>query len=106
METRDTANNSKVARRLFLFDPDSQITLNDATDGKMFVSTAVAETGYMWQTSSNLANQDITVSVNWANHFGNRFHESHLLLNRVKPYPVQFKEIEEDGILAAEKYVI
>jgi hypothetical protein len=51
VETRDVANNSRIARRLVLFDDKSDITLNTRPDGKLYVSSAVAETGYRWQTS-------------------------------------------------------
>jgi len=50
MTVSDNANNSRIARRVVLYDNASKITLN--TDKPLFVSSAVAETGYTWQTPS------------------------------------------------------
>ncbi|XP_060570888.1 angiopoietin-1 receptor-like [Ruditapes philippinarum] len=103
METRDFANNSRIARRLVLFDDQSDITLNENPDGKLYVSSAVNETGYMWQTSSE--GNDVTIDVAWSNHFINRIIEDNKLLYRVDSYPIQFKEIEDDGIRSSQKFV-
>ncbi|XP_053393446.1 uncharacterized protein LOC123564849 [Mercenaria mercenaria] len=103
VETRDIANNSRTSRRLVLFDDQSEITLNENLDGKLYVSSAVAETGYKWQTASE--GEDIVIKVNWANHFVNKIHEDNMLLNAVASYPIQFKEIQDDGLLFSMKYV-
>ncbi|XP_060583179.1 uncharacterized protein LOC132739481 isoform X2 [Ruditapes philippinarum] len=103
METRDFANNSRIARRLVLFDDQSDITLNENPDGKLYVSSAVNETGYMWQTSSEW--NDVTIDVAWSKHFINKIIEDNKLLYRVDSYPIQFKEIEDDGILYSQKFV-
>jgi len=50
MRVSDVANNSRIARRFFLYDDTSAITLND--EKPLFVSSAVAETGYAWQMPS------------------------------------------------------
>ncbi|XP_060601820.1 uncharacterized protein LOC132755046 [Ruditapes philippinarum] len=103
VETRDFANNSRIARRLVLFDDQSDIILNENPDGKLYVSSAVNETGYMWQTSSE--GNDVTIDVAWSNHFINRLIEDNKLLYRVDSYPIQFKEIQDDGILYSQKFV-
>ena len=50
MTVSDNMNHSRVARRVVLFDNTSQITLDPHKP--LFVSSAVAETGYTWQTQS------------------------------------------------------
>lgn len=52
METRDTANNSRIARRFVLYDNRSEITLNEEPDSQLYISSAVQETGYQWQTTT------------------------------------------------------
>lgn len=104
MEARDNANNSRIARRLVLFDDMSDITLNDnKTDGKLYVSSAVEETGYMWQTT--VQGGTVHIDVVWENHFINEIIEDNYLLNVVEPYPVQFKELQDDGLLSSQKFV-
>ena len=106
LEARDKANNSKTARRLVLYDPFSNVSIStDSTTGDvrtLFVSSAVKETGYMWQTAVN-NDSKITIDVTWSGHFRNTFHEDNLLLNKVKPYPIQFDDLELDGILNSRK---
>ena len=51
MEIRDTANNSRTARRFVIYDNKSEITINTNNDGKFFVSSADASNGYTWQTT-------------------------------------------------------
>ena len=53
MNIADVANNSRNARRFVLYDPSSQITVDEKRP--LIVSSAVAETGYSWQTPSNNA---------------------------------------------------
>ncbi|XP_053393450.1 uncharacterized protein LOC123562440 isoform X2 [Mercenaria mercenaria] len=103
VEIRDTANNSRIARRLVLFDDQSEITFNERPNGKLYVSSAVEETGYKWQTVAK--GQDVTFEVSWKNYFINKIMEENMLLNSVDPYPTQFKEIEDDGVLFSKKYV-
>ncbi|KAL3832082.1 hypothetical protein ACJMK2_023760 [Sinanodonta woodiana] len=100
LQATDKANNSKIARRLVLYDSLSNISLNEDT---LFVSSAVNETGYMWQTSKNGTKTEYTVQ--WTNHFFNKFISDGKLLNKVSAYPIQFQEIQNDGILKSEKFV-
>ena len=51
METRDTANNTRIARRFVIYDNKSEITINTNNEGKFFVSSADASNGYTWQTT-------------------------------------------------------
>lgn len=50
METRDIANNSRIARRLVLYDNTSTVSV--MSDHALYVSSAVEETGYVWQTAT------------------------------------------------------
>ncbi|KAK3603166.1 hypothetical protein CHS0354_042998 [Potamilus streckersoni] len=103
LQASDMANNSKIARRLFLYDPFSNISLNEEEDSKLFVASAVPETGYIWQTAKNGTNTEITVE--WTNHFANKFISDGKWLNKVEDYPIQFQDIERDGILRSLKFV-
>ena len=51
METRDLSNNSRIARRFVLYDDTSDITVG--TEDRLYFTTAMAETGYKWQTTSD-----------------------------------------------------
>lgn len=51
METRDLANNSRIARRFVIFDDKSNITVNRDESKNLFVSSADVANGYTWQTS-------------------------------------------------------
>lgn len=51
MEARDNANNSRIARRFVIFDQASAIILNTENSGKLYVSSANADTDYKWQTT-------------------------------------------------------
>jgi len=55
MNIADVANNSRNARRFVLYDNSSQISLDE--ERPLFVSSAVAETGYSWQTPSKNASR-------------------------------------------------
>ncbi|XP_053381408.1 uncharacterized protein LOC128549125 isoform X2 [Mercenaria mercenaria] len=101
--TRDHANNSRIARRLVLFDNKSEITFNEDPEVRLYVSSAVAETGYMWQTAAK--GKDVRIDVHWQNHFINKIHEDNMLLSSVEPYPMQFKEIQDDNLLFSQKFV-
>ncbi|WAR10657.1 FGFR1-like protein [Mya arenaria] len=116
----DMANNTKVARRLVLFDNSSEITLTKPGlsakmpdsedienmvfgDGGLYIVSAIKETGFMWQTSDN--GSQSRIEINWNNHFVNKLYDKGKLLNKVLPYPTQFLDLEDDGILRSKKYV-
>ncbi|XP_053373169.1 uncharacterized protein LOC123532025 [Mercenaria mercenaria] len=118
LQASDKANNSKIARRLVLYDNDSMITLTkpgfisdkpmkvsemSLGDGGMHITSAIPETGYMWQTSKNGTKTRIV--LNWENHFVNKIYEDEKLLNKVLKYPTQFADLQDDGILRSKKYV-
>ncbi|KAK3603169.1 hypothetical protein CHS0354_043002, partial [Potamilus streckersoni] len=103
LQAADKANNSKICRRLVLYGPNSSISLSSDDDKKMFVSSAVPETGYMWQTTK--VGNKTEIRVQWKNHFVNEFISDGKLLNKVKPYPLQFLDIQKDGILHSSKFV-
>ncbi|KAL3832122.1 hypothetical protein ACJMK2_023795 [Sinanodonta woodiana] len=103
LQAADRANNSKIVRRLVLYSPTSTISLNPNKNFRIFVSTAVPGTNYMWQTATDGDKKNITVV--WVNHFINKLIEDGNLLNKVNPYPIQFQEIQEDGILSSSKFV-
>ncbi|KAL4222693.1 hypothetical protein ACF0H5_018734 [Mactra antiquata] len=104
VEARDVSNNSRITRRFVLYDNVSTIELNDEPDRKLYISSAVEETGYMWQTTASDGNK-IRIDVKWMKHFANHFHEDNKLLNEVLDYPIQFKDLEDDGLLSVKKYV-
>lgn len=117
LQASDQANNSKIARRLVLYDADSEITLSKPNrflsgeainvtaismgDGGMHVTSAIPETGYMWQTSSDGSKTHIVLE--WENHFANKIYDSEKLLNLVLAYPTQFAELKDDGVLRSTK---
>ncbi|KAL3832350.1 hypothetical protein ACJMK2_024002 [Sinanodonta woodiana] len=103
LQAVDKANNSKIARRLFLYAPTSNISLNTRDDGRLYISSAEKETGYMWQTTK--AGQTTEVKVEWKNHFINKFISEGKLLNKVNAYPIQFQDIQREGILQSSKLV-
>ncbi|XP_052278483.1 LOW QUALITY PROTEIN: uncharacterized protein LOC127876968 [Dreissena polymorpha] len=119
LQTSDKANNSKIARRLVLYDNESSITLTKpglaygmpdleqvmAVRKVMVESTssAIRETGYMWQTSQNGTNTTLVFS--WMSHFVNKIHDDGKLLNTILPYPTQFQDLEDDGVLRSKTYV-
>ncbi|XP_052812776.1 uncharacterized protein LOC128240261 isoform X2 [Mya arenaria] len=116
----DMANNTKIARRLVLFDDSSEITITkpglltkmpDAEDveqmvvgdGGLYIVSAIKDTGFLWQTSEK--NSKSRIEINWENHFINKLHDDGKLLNKVLPYPTQFQDLEDDGVLRSKKYV-
>jgi hypothetical protein len=116
LQVSDKANNSKIARRLVLYDNDSFITLTKPAfnpnmsidvsdikigDGGMHVITAIPETGYMWQSSNH--DTKTRIVLNWENHFVNRIYDQDKLLNRVLTYTAQFVEIQNEGDLIRKK---
>jgi hypothetical protein len=52
VETRDKANNSRIARRFVLYDNKSEITVSQEAGRQLYISSAVQETGYTWQTKT------------------------------------------------------
>ncbi|XP_052246347.1 uncharacterized protein LOC127855048 [Dreissena polymorpha] len=103
VEVRDFSNNSRIVRRFVMFDATSSVSLNNKTT-KLYVSSAVEETGYAWQSPATTGNQ-VTVSVAWHNYFVNHVHEDGLFLGEIETFPIQFKEIEDDGVLFSRKFV-
>ncbi|XP_071102429.1 uncharacterized protein [Haliotis cracherodii] len=89
LEASDRANNSRYARRLFLYDNVSNVTTND--NDPLFISSAAADTGHTWQ-----ANVDAEVVVEWGGHFANDVHDKGNFLNEVLEYPTQFADIEKE----------
>jgi hypothetical protein len=119
LQVSDKANNSKIARRLVLYDNDSSITLTKPAfnpympinvsdikigDGGMHVITAIPETGYIWQTSNE--KNKTRIVLNWKNHFVNTIYDQGKLLNRVLKYPTQFADLQDDGVFRSKKFVI
>ena len=45
----------------------------------------------------------VDVSVKWNGHFVNQIHEQGQILAEIEQFPVQFKDIEDDGILMSKK---
>ncbi|KAH3833710.1 hypothetical protein DPMN_107023 [Dreissena polymorpha] len=118
LQTSDKANHSKIARRLVLYDNESSITLTKPGlayrmpdleqviamkegDGGIYVASAIKETGYMWQTFQNGTN--MTLVFSWVSHFVNKIHDDGKLLNTILPYPTQFQDLEDDGVLRSKK---
>ncbi|XP_052812774.1 uncharacterized protein LOC128240260 isoform X2 [Mya arenaria] len=116
----DMANNTKIARRLVLFDNSSEITITKpglltkmpnaedveqmvVGDGGFYIVSAIKETGFMWQTSEN--DTESRIEIHWENHFVNDLYDKGKLLNKVLPYPIQFLDLEDDGILRSKKFV-
>ncbi|XP_067649446.1 ephrin type-A receptor 5-like [Haliotis asinina] len=89
LEASDLANNSCYARRLFLYDDASNVSVS--VDDPLFISSAAAATNYRWQASLNA-----DVVVNWTGHFSNQVHHKSNLLNAVADYPPQFTDIERE----------
>ncbi|KAH3868703.1 hypothetical protein DPMN_031855 [Dreissena polymorpha] len=82
-QASDKANNFKIARRLVLYDNESIITLTkpglaygmpdleqvmaiEEGEGGIYVTSAIKETGYMWQTLQNGTN--MTLVFSWVSH--------------------------------------
>ena len=118
LQVSDQANNSRIARQLFLYDNVSDIeftkpgliermpTLTEVTemhrgDGGFHVLSAIPETGFMWQTTSSKSRANIV--FNWENHFVNTLIDEGMLLNKVLPYPTQFQDLQDDGVLRSSK---
>jgi len=50
-----------------------------------------------------VSDNKVNVSVVWKEHFINKVHHEGQLLAEIEKYPVQFKELEDDGILMSMK---
>jgi len=53
--------------------------------------------------TSSFTDNMVEVSVDWNGHFLNKIHEQGHLLAEIEPYPIQFKDLEDDGILMSMK---
>ncbi|KAK7466585.1 hypothetical protein BaRGS_00037308, partial [Batillaria attramentaria] len=82
LEAADLANNTKYVRRLCLFDPFSDITVDPKFD--LFASTASKVANFSYQ--NNISHG---VVFTWQGHFRNAFHEENVLLGPVRSYPPQ-----------------
>jgi len=40
----------------------------------------------------------VEISVDWNGHFLNKIHEQGHLLDEIEPYPIQFRDLEDNGI--------
>ncbi|XP_067683652.1 uncharacterized protein [Haliotis asinina] len=89
LEASDLANNSRYARRLFLYDDASNV--NVSVEDRLFISSASAASNHTWQTSL-----EADVVVEWGGHFSNQVHHKSNLLNAVAAYPAQFTDIESE----------
>ncbi|XP_052807066.1 uncharacterized protein LOC128236221 [Mya arenaria] len=104
LKLSDMANNSRIARRFVLYDDTSVISVSNETDKKLYFSSAMEETGYAWQTPSNNNDTTVTVNVSWDGH-ANKLHEDGKFLAEIEEFPIQFKEIEDEGIFMSLKFV-
>nr|KAG5689081.1 hypothetical protein BaRGS_034738 [Batillaria attramentaria] len=68
LEVADRANNTKYVRRLCLYDPNPEITLDPDPDHDLFVSSANPDSGYAYQNK-----RKDPVVVTWDQHFKNVF---------------------------------
>ncbi|XP_052796120.1 uncharacterized protein LOC128228694 [Mya arenaria] len=105
LKVSDMANNSRIARRFVLYDDTSVISVSNETDKKLYISSAVEETGYTWQTPSTSKENKVTVNVRWDGHFANKLHEDGKFLAEIEEFPIKFRDIEYDGILMSLKFV-
>ncbi|XP_069122178.1 uncharacterized protein [Argopecten irradians] len=83
LEVADKASNFKYARRLFLFDDSSHVSIND---NKMTIPGSVGEKHLWISTLQNESTLGQPIQVSWANHFVNNDHVRLKLLTRVSPY--------------------
>ncbi|XP_063420411.1 uncharacterized protein LOC134705619 [Mytilus trossulus] len=83
LEVNDKANNSIYVRRIVVFDDSSHI--NVSSSNSLYISTASAETDYMWQTEYNL--DGVTdFDVVWTNLFSNHLHDKEHFLSKILTY--------------------
>ncbi|XP_069126322.1 uncharacterized protein [Argopecten irradians] len=83
LEVADKASNFKYARRLFLFDNSSHISIND---NKMAIPGSVGEKHLWISTLQNESALGDPIQISWANHFVNHDHVNLNLLTRVSPF--------------------
>lgn len=76
LEAADLANNTKYVRRLCLFDPDSQITVD--SQQRLYVQAANQQTNYTY-----INNASAPLVVTWHRYFRNALHEDEALLGRL-----------------------
>ncbi|XP_071102509.1 uncharacterized protein [Haliotis cracherodii] len=86
LEASDKANNSLFVRRIAIYDPVSNVTIDTRADNRLYISSADANGGYNWQDDPS---RDIKVT--WTNHFVNLMHEEGKWLNQVLAYPPQLE---------------
>lgn len=97
----DRANNSRFARTLVLYDPGSQVEINNSSEARIFASSGSPEVDFQWQT-----NLTSPIVISWKNHFRNRLHEDNRLLSRVLPFaPKHFIERVGDRDIVDDKSV-
>ena len=71
-------------------------------DGKLFLISPFPDNFYLFFADDNYT----TFVVNWTNYFINEAHDDGKFLNEILQYPMQFEDLEDDGILMSKKYVI
>ncbi|XP_019633113.1 PREDICTED: uncharacterized protein LOC109476570 [Branchiostoma belcheri] len=79
--------NLKRARRFFIFDDSSDITIDEeaglAEVGDMWLSTALEETDFVWQ-----ANLDQEIVLQYQDHFIQHTHHNGKFLNGIREFPL------------------
>lgn len=73
LESADLANNTKYVRRLCLYDPSSEITIDPVF--RLYAVSANNASDYKYQI-----NISAPIVVDWHNYFRNAFHEDNALL--------------------------
>ena len=79
LEVKDVADNSRQARRFFLFDNSSSI--KSRSDKPVYFSSASNVSNYIWQTHHN------DICLKWKGHFYNEFYKKNKVLNRIETTP-------------------
>ncbi|XP_067649175.1 uncharacterized protein [Haliotis asinina] len=87
LEASDKANNSVFVRRIALYDPVSNVTIDTGADNRLYISSADPNGGYNWQDDPSR-----NIKVTWTNHFVNLMHERGKWLNQVLAYPPQLED--------------
>ncbi|XP_033739140.1 uncharacterized protein LOC117326497 [Pecten maximus] len=83
LEVADKASNNLYARRLFLYDNSSQISIND---NNMSIYGSVGDKHIWISTLQNESTLGAPIHLSWANHFINQEHVNLKLLTRVSPF--------------------
>ena len=106
LEVVDSANNSRYARRIAIYDKTSQVTIR--SEFPLYVISANNESNYEWQTTPNSGSNPsatITLEVSWKDHFINQIHEDGHFLARVQHFEprlsddierIDYKKIDPD----------